>query len=94
MLGGCLVLGFAQSLSGLRAVHFGLLAHPGLTEHGEQHDASAGCQPVGDALVVIAEAEAQLAELATQVAGVRFVERGGLLGEQVRDAFGLLEAAP
>ncbi|MCO4694185.1 hypothetical protein LRR80_00217 [Streptomyces sp. RO-S4] len=38
----------------------------------------------------IAQAEAQLAELAAQMAGVRFVERGGLLGEQVGYAFGLL----
>jgi hypothetical protein len=38
----------------------------------------------------IAQAEAQLAELAAQVAGVRFVEGGGLLGEQVGDTFGLL----
>ncbi len=37
----------------------------------------------------IAETEAQLAELSAQMAGVRFVERGGLLGEQVGDAFGL-----
>lgn len=84
------MLCLAQSLCGVGAVHFGLLAHPGLAEHGEKHDTSAGRQPVGDPLMGIAEAEAQLAELAAQMAGVRFVERGGLFGEQVSDAFGLL----
>ncbi len=84
------MLCIAQPLCGVGAVHFGLLARLGLAEHGEQHDTSAGRQPVGDPLMGIAEAEAQLAELAAQMAGVRFVERGGLLGEQVGDAFGLL----
>lgn len=84
------MFGFAQPLSGVRATHFGLLTHLRLAEHGEQHDASAGCEPVGNALVSITKAETQLAELAAEVAGVRFVERGGLLGEEVGEAFGLL----
>jgi hypothetical protein len=52
------------------ALDLGRLAHLGLVEDRQEHDAAAGSDPVGDALRAVAEVEAELAELATEVATV------------------------
>jgi hypothetical protein len=83
VFGGRIVAGLADGLGGTGTFHFRCLAHPGLAEHRQKHDAAARCDPVGDALGVAAEVEAQLAELAAEMTGVGLAERGGVRGEPV-----------
>jgi hypothetical protein len=57
------VLGFAHLSGLLGSVHFCVLPHPRLAEHGEQHDPALGGEPVGqtDGVAVVAKTEAQFA---------------------------------
>lgn len=54
-----------------------------LGEHRQQHDHPPWCDPVGDACRRRAKVEAQLAELAVELFGVRLVEQGPSRGETV-----------
>lgn len=65
------------------AFHLRRLAHSGLAERRQEYDPAAGGDPVGDALGVAVEIEAQLADLAAQMAAVGLAERCGVLGEPV-----------
>ena len=56
------------------SVDFGSLSRFGLGEHRQQDDDSSGGDVVADAGRLSAEVEAQLAELAVELAGERFAQ--------------------
>jgi hypothetical protein len=64
----CARLGLADLLGLLCTLDFRRLAHPRLTEHRQRNDPLFGSEPVRDAYGLAVQFEAQLAQLAAQVA--------------------------
>jgi len=64
----------ALLLCPMGAVHLCALAHAGLVEHRQEDNPPSWGEPVGDALLIAVQGEAQLAELAAQMSGLRLAE--------------------
>jgi hypothetical protein len=90
LLGG-VAFGDASLHRSAGSVDFSSLTWPGLGEHGEQDDRSAGGDVVGDAGLASPEVEAELSELAVQLTRERFSEMNALIGEKVDVALSLTE---
>lgn len=78
------VLGCTQFHGVTGSLHFCILAHLGLAEHGQRHRRAPGSDPVGDPYGRTVQCRPELTQPTAQVTGVWLAQRGRVLGEKSR----------